>query len=595
MAQRKKNTAHAKIGAALAATLATLVLPRAIQRGAPYANEAHVATIASLGLIILACVFVAQRWITRHLPTKTSHQLVSEYVGRPFGMITASCRVVGYLLLLILSAGMVGLGFNALTPITFDGRFIMIPILIVGVLPVMIGWKFPRTFMIIGLLCAIVPVIAIVVVGVVYEATHPVSMMDLLVNRVELVEIPARIQRPLETVFIISCFLAALLILVSENIGPEMKKRRVDTRFLAKIFTAAVLVIAVTFYVENRVNILTLPVGVPQLVMSSALWGKIGLLVSGICMIIFGVVSVFSLYDGLPQLLRGLAIDRTIPVFLAAKEAKWERRTAIMGFAILTAFLGMFLSTTHAGTVAFVFVCFVIFVLTCTAITQANTAILRKSERREERRDATIARLMFVVCGACSGGILIYIVIVSPLWALTSLAAVALPAGIMMMSQRGRGKMTAHLKPAEITSGRYLPVRSHTVVLVSTLDLPTLRAVTYARTLRSSTTTAITVDFYPEQTRTLKNAWRASEIPVSLTVLGTPAGGTREPIVDYIRALLENNPNDVVILIVPKIVSTTLWHRIFLKHSIPRIFADLSYDSRIMLVQVPYEIQTEED
>ncbi|MDY5139430.1 hypothetical protein R6H00_09645 [Actinotignum timonense] len=78
-------------------------------------------------------------------------------------------------------------------------------------------------------------------------------------------------------------------------------------------------------------------------------------------------------------------------------------------------------------------------------------------------------------------------------------------------------------------------------------------------------------------------------------MLGNPTSGARGPLVDYIRFLLDTHPQDIVLVIAPKVVSTTLWHRVYLRRSVPALFADLSYDSRLMLVQVPYQIHSGED
>ena len=67
-----------------------------------------------------------------------------------------------------------------------------------------------------------------------------------------------------------------------------------------------------------------------------------------------------------------------------------------------------------------------------------------------------------------------------------------------------------------------LPSRTHSIVLVSGLNLATRRAVRYARATRPDMLEAITVNVDDRSTRTLVSLWEASEIEIPLKVIASP-------------------------------------------------------------------------
>ncbi|WP_155875858.1 hypothetical protein [Actinotignum schaalii] len=581
------------VGAATCVCLAVVLLPRSIQRGAPFANPTLVGAMALAGAAVLALVVAATIAASRVLPGKAAHQVVSRYISPAFGTVAAAARFAAFALLLVLAAGLVGMAVNALTPLAVDGRLIQIPLVVVCALPALLHWRLPLAGALLAVLAASGVIIATLVTGLVREARGTVSLADLITNRAE--ELPgSQAIHPLGNTFVIMCFLAAVVLLVGGRIGTG-RERFLGPRALSTIAGIAAVVLSGTFYLEMRLDILTVPVGLPSIVMGTAFWGSTGRIVTAIAFGFLGLVCVFVVYERLPRLLRELAFDGALPARLAAPEASRARSGVVLLVAVLAGALGVFLSTTHAGVVALVFVCFLIFTLHCAALSLRGGQILKTSERREERRAAHASRWGFAFFALAGFAVLLVTVAMQPAWTLTSLAAVAVPTAGMLIAQRGRGKMSAHLKPLDVGAGRRLPVRTHAVVLVQELNLPTLRAVTYARALRPSTLTALTVDLSESRTAALRAAWNQSQLPVGLTVLGSPTSGARGPLVDYIRFLLDTHPQDIVLVIAPKVVSTTLWHRVYLRRSVPPLFADLSYDSRLMLVQVPYQIHSGED
>lgn len=137
--------------------------------------------------------------------------------------------------------------------------------------------------------------------------------------------------------------------------------------------------------------------------------------------------------------------------------------------------------------------------------------------------------------------------------------------------------------------------RVHGVVLVSVLDLPTLRAVSFARASRLTSLTAVTLDFDPRATKSLRQDWLAASLPVELTVLGTPEGAGPHNVVDYVRSLRQTQLADIVIVFIPRVVPTGVWQRFFVRHSEPRIMSDLRLQEGVVIAEVPYQLQPQDE
>jgi len=88
------------------------------------------------------------------------------------------------------------------------------------------------------------------------------------------------------------------------------------------------------------------------------------------------------------------------------------------------------------------------------------------------------------------------------------------------------GALSVSKRPGEALTPtedrQMLPARNHTIVLVSKVHLPTLRALAYARATRPDTLTALTVATSAEDARRLQQQWADRDIPVPLTVLESP-------------------------------------------------------------------------
>ncbi|PRY57660.1 amino acid permease [Glycomyces artemisiae] len=146
-----------------------------------------------------------------------------------------------------------------------------------------------------------------------------------------------------------------------------------------------------------------------------------------------------------------------------------------------------------------------------------------------------------------------------------------------------------------------LPSRSHAIVLASSVNLPLMRMLSYAKATRPDTVTALTVNVDAAASRRLVAEWDRRRIGVPLTVLDSPYREITGPIVDYVKARRRDAPRDVVTVYLPEYVvglgpqkgrlsrgyfnwSTSLLHN----QTTKALHRQLKYEPGVMVCTVPW-------
>ena len=139
-----------------------------------------------------------------------------------------------------------------------------------------------------------------------------------------------------------------------------------------------------------------------------------------------------------------------------------------------------------------------------------------------------------------------------------------------------------------------LPARVTTLVLVSKIHKPTLRALAYARATRPTVLEAITVNVDDEDTRRLAEEWERREIPVTLKVLDSPYREITRPVIQYVRELRSGNPNDLITVFVPEYVVGHWWEHLLHNQSALRLKSRLLFTPGVMVTSVPWQLMSSE-
>ncbi|MBV8997374.1 MAG: APC family permease [Pseudonocardiales bacterium] len=207
--------------------------------------------------------------------------------------------------------------------------------------------------------------------------------------------------------------------------------------------------------------------------------------------------------------------------------------------------------------------------------------------RRRMRRAQAINSFGFVMTGA----VLVVVVVTKfTQGAWIAIAAMVVIFALMGGIRRHYDRVSAELVPREADT--VLPSRNHAIVLVSTLHLPTLRALAYARATRPDVIEAVTVNVDDQSTRDLVTQWEVHEIPVPLKVVESPYREITKPVVDYVKRARSDNPRNVVTVFIPEYVVGHWWEQILHNQSALRIKARLLFEPGVMVTSVPWQLRS---
>jgi amino acid transporter len=138
------------------------------------------------------------------------------------------------------------------------------------------------------------------------------------------------------------------------------------------------------------------------------------------------------------------------------------------------------------------------------------------------------------------------------------------------------------------------PSRVHSIVLVSKLHKPTLRALSYAKLMRSDTLEALSINVDTEDTKALQADWQRKGIDVPLKVLDSPYREITRPIIDYVKGLRRDSPRDVVSIYIPEYVVGHWYEHLLHNQSALRLKGRLLFTPGVMVTSVPYQLESSE-
>ncbi|MBR5950224.1 MAG: amino acid permease [Actinomycetaceae bacterium] len=389
--------------------------------------------------------------------------------------------------------------------------------------------------------------------------------------------------------FLGAMFPAAVLALMHERVLVAPKLRRVPVQVLRRIFGFLIFVIIITLYFVGVLQIPSYHLSVVTLSMAYGFWGTPGEIIVGICYIVAGMAGVLTAYSHLPRLLRALAMDRFLPRRMADVGASGSRLGVVIAVALLASILATVLTTTQAGAMVFIFLAFTILGIVCAAMARRMSALAREAVIKDDRQQMRYATWTYRVVVIFDAFVLICIAYLNWAWALAGILSLAVPASFLIFFRREKLKVRRSLEVDNLAESHALPTRIHGLIYVAgVLDASVVKAVSYARGMRLSSLTAITVDYDLESTRALREDWKTSAMPVSLTVLGSPRKASHDNVVDYVRNLRSLHSNDTVVVFMPRVVTTGLLRSLFVRHSTKKMLSELRKEDGVVLAEVPY-------
>lgn len=304
------------------------------------------------------------------------------------------------------------------------------------------------------------------------------------------------------------------------------------------------------------------------------------------------VLAANTAFNGFPMLASVLARDAYLPRQLATR----GDRLAFSNGIVLLAVAAIVLVVMFEARVTVLIQLYIVGVFV--AFTLSQLGMIRHWTRRLEdeqipavRRRMRRSRVINAIGLGLTATVLV-IVMITKFLAGAYIAVLAMVVVFVVMKLIHRHYATVTRELEESSWEVVLPSRTHCVVLVSKLHLPTLRALAYARATRPDSIEALTVNVDTAETRALVREWERRRISVPLKVVESPYREINRPVVEYVKRLREAAPRDVVTVYIPEYVVGHWWEQVLHNQSALRLKTRLLYEPGVMVTSVPWQLSS---
>ncbi|MBT2363879.1 APC family permease [Streptomyces sp. ISL-10] len=319
------------------------------------------------------------------------------------------------------------------------------------------------------------------------------------------------------------------------------------------------------------------------------------LLAAATALVLF--LAANTAYNGFPLLGSILAQDRYLPRQLHTRGDRLAFSNGIVllaGAAILLVWVYGADSTKLIQ--LYIVGVFVSFTLSQTGMVRHWNRHLKTETNKAKRRHMIRSRAINTF-GAFFTGLVLVVVLATKFThgAWVALLGMVIFYGTMSAIRRHYDRVAEEIAaPDEPTDDTARPSRVHSIVLVSKLHRPTLRALAYAKLMRSDKLEALSINVDPAETKALKAEWERRSINVPLKILDSPYREVTRPVIDYVKSIRRDSPRDAVSVIIPEYVVGHWYEQLLHNQSALRLKGRLLFTPGVMVTSVPYQLQSSE-
>lgn len=298
-------------------------------------------------------------------------------------------------------------------------------------------------------------------------------------------------------------------------------------------------------------------------------------------------------FNGFPSLANILARDGFLPKQLHSRGDRLAFSNGIVSLAVTAIILvWAFDSSVTALIQLYVVGVFISFTIGQTGMVRHwNRALVGETDGALRRRMLRSRAVNAV--GAAMTGVVLLVVLVSKFTHGAWMALVAMAAMYTLMTLISRHyRSVAEEVALREDSDRALPSRVRAVVLVQEVNLPTAKAINFAKASHSNSLSAVVVAVDPDATRQLVQEWGSEDFGIPLTVVASPYREITGPFIKYVSELRTSNPRDVVAVYIPEYVVGHWWEAILHNQTALFIRTRLHFMAGVMVISVPYQLRS---
>ncbi|MDO4919782.1 APC family permease [Kocuria sp.] len=330
--------------------------------------------------------------------------------------------------------------------------------------------------------------------------------------------------------------------------------------------------------------------------LAQAVAGPDSVWVAVLALVTVGVLfmAANTAYSGFPVLASRLASAALLPRQLQSRGDRFAFTNGIVVLSVVAAVLTLvFGANVNALIQLYVVGAFFAFTLTQAGMVRHWTRERRTSASRTAPREFTLRlAVAWIALMACAAVFVVVLVTKFAQGAWLTIVAIALTTALMRSIARHYRAVDAELEVSPDSSVRALPSRVHSIIVVTSVRKPVVRALTYARASRPSSLEAVVVDTDRARTEGIVRQWQSLEIPVPITVLASPYRATVGPVIAHIRGIRRKSPRDLVIVYLPEYVVGRGWERFLHNQAIRPLRTRLHYERGVMIASVPWHLES---
>ncbi len=294
-------------------------------------------------------------------------------------------------------------------------------------------------------------------------------------------------------------------------------------------------------------------------------------------------------FNGFPQLGSVLAHDRYAPKALLARGDRlvFSNGVIILGTAAAVLLLG-FRANLNLLIQMYIIGVFVSFTLGQFGMVVHWTRELRRGEVVHRTRSTLHLFRAINFVGALTTGVVLVIVTLTKFTHGAWVVFAIMPVLWILMYQVNRYYKAVAEQVAPDAVTKFGSAGDYAVVLVHTVNKPTLKALDYAIAADHRRLAAVHVASEPELTESIRAAWRSLEIHVPLTVLESPFRDVSSPLVEHLQRDRQRHGSEVVSVYIPFYVYGHWWEGLLHNRKSRRIRHRLQLCPGVAVVLVPW-------
>ncbi|KUJ68664.1 DNA-binding protein [Streptomyces albus subsp. albus] len=318
------------------------------------------------------------------------------------------------------------------------------------------------------------------------------------------------------------------------------------------------------------------------------------LLAAATALVLF--LAANTAYNGFPLLGSILAQDRYLPRQLHTRGDRLAFSNGIVLLAGAAAILVWIYGADSTKLIQLYIVgVFVSFTLSQTGMVRHWNRHLA-AERDPAKRRHMIRSRAINTFGAFFTGLVLVVVLLTKFThgAWVALLGMVIFYATMTAIRRHYDGVAEELALAEEDDDAVRPSRVHAIVLVSKIHKPTLRALAYAKLMRSDRLEALSISVDPAETKALQAEWHERGIDVPLKVLDSPYREITRPVIDHVKSLRRESPRDVISIYIPEYVVGHWYEHLLHNQSALRLKGRLLFTPGVMVTSVPWQLDSSE-